>query len=259
MKARECEALGPEGAEAISEILNQVETELKWPAQVLLNLIVYLAKAGGGERPVTLSSALYRLYGKIRKPEMAAWTEKKAGFWDTAVKGSSALKTALMREFWNEVCLEKGLEAAELLLDMEKFFDTLKPEILAPRAIELGYPPIFLYLGLLVHRAARVLKGDGTHSDPQIVQQSILAGCVQSVDWTRAHLFDLLDDLHMAYRPTQIKSWVDDLALRAQGLAGTTAERVINAGKALMTGLVERGGRISPKTVILGSSRKHEI
>ena len=46
-KAREWEALGPEGAEAVSEILNQVEIELKWPAQVLLNLIVYLAKAGG--------------------------------------------------------------------------------------------------------------------------------------------------------------------------------------------------------------------
>ena len=63
-KAREWEALGPEGKEVVSEILNQVGAELKWPAQVLLNLIVYLAKAGGGERPVTLSSALYRLYGK---------------------------------------------------------------------------------------------------------------------------------------------------------------------------------------------------
>ena len=52
-KAREWNALGPAGAEAVSEILNQVETELKWPAQVLLNLIVYLAKAGGarGQSP----------------------------------------------------------------------------------------------------------------------------------------------------------------------------------------------------------------
>ena len=173
---------------------------------------------------------------------MAAWTARKVGFWDTAVKGSSALKTALIREFWNEVCREKGFEVADLLLDMEKFFDTLKPEVLAPKAIGLGYPPIFLYLGLLVHRAARVLKGDGTHSDPQIVQQSILAGCVQSVDWTRAHLYDLLDDLHKGYRPTQVKSWVDDLALRAQGLPGTTAKRAIDAGSALMAGLVSRGG-----------------
>ena len=102
-------------------------------------------------------------------------------------------------------------------------------------------------MGLLVHRAARVLKGDGTHSEAQIVQVSILVGCVQSVDWTRAHLYDLLDDLHRAHRPTQIHSWVYDLALRAQGLVGTTAIRVISAGGALMEGLTARGGKISQK------------
>ena len=142
-----------------------------------------------------------------------------------------------------------------ILVDAEKFFDTLDLAVLVPKALALGYPPVFLYLGALMHRAARVLKADGTYSEALVVQKSILAGCTHSVDWTRAHFYDLLDDLHKNYRPVAVKSFVDDLALRMQGPKGTVAHRAVQAGKALLDGIVQRGGRISTKTVVLASTK----
>ena len=128
-----------------------------------------------------------------------------------------------------------------------------------PKAIGLGYPPGFLYLGAIMHRAARVLKAEGTFSEPLVVTRSILAGCTQSVDWTRAFLYDLLDQVHKDHRPVQVRSFVDDLALRVQGVKGAVVQRAVSAAGALLKGLEDRGAKVSrEKTVVMASSRQLE-
>ena len=74
----------------------------------------FIAKPTGGERPIALTAGLYRLFFKIRKPVVARWEEAKAGFWDSAVKGSEALRTAIARAVKNEVCVELGKPAVQI-------------------------------------------------------------------------------------------------------------------------------------------------
>ena len=104
----------------LTDILNDVERTLTFPAQVLLNVIALLGKPQGGERPITLTTAPYRLYSRIRKTFVTEWESTRAGFWDSAVKGSTPLRAALIRELYNEVPVYMGLAVAQILWDMEK-------------------------------------------------------------------------------------------------------------------------------------------
>ena len=49
-----------------------------------------------------------------------SWTSGPDQFWDTAVKGSSALRAALLRSMLDETAMLAGAEVATLLLDIEK-------------------------------------------------------------------------------------------------------------------------------------------
>ena len=104
---------------------------------------------------------------------------------------------------------------------MAKFYDTLRPDVVMRKAVELGFPLRTLVLGMMVHQAARTLRAGEAYSNSALPAQSLLAGCGLSVAWTRAVLHGMLDALHRQYPAYQfrIESWVDDLASIAQGAA----------------------------------------
>ena len=83
--------------------------------------------------------------------------------------------------------------AVQLCWDMEKFFDTIDPGMVAKEGRKLGYPVTELYLGILVHRGSRVLRANGAVSDYVTPGCSILAGRMQSTAWARVVLYDLLE------------------------------------------------------------------
>lgn len=91
----------------------QVEARVRWPRQVLHNVVVFLGKPAvlPSERPITLTSGLYRLWCKLRRPQVQEWEAAAAGYWDRAIAGSSALQAALRRELRHEVGDELGTSA----------------------------------------------------------------------------------------------------------------------------------------------------
>ena len=68
---------------------------------------------------------LYRLWTKIRRPYMREWEADNKGPWDAAVRGSSALRAAILTAFADEMGTYSGLEVAKVLWDLEKFYDTI--------------------------------------------------------------------------------------------------------------------------------------
>ena len=180
--------------------------------------MVLLPKEGGGERTITLTFGIYRLLMSIRKPWTSTWEQGAAGFWDSAVRGSSALRAAILREAKSEISGALGSSVLEILWSMEKLYDVMSQEEVARMAIQLQYPTVLLYLGLIVHRSSRVLSIEETCSLPVVPHRSLVAGCMQSVAWTRCFLFDVLAEVHARYRPNlQVHRWVDDLSQRGQG------------------------------------------
>ena len=111
--------LSRRGAQELCDILNRIETEVMWPEHPL-NLIVLMGKPGGGCRPIALMPMLYRLWTKIRRPYMRDWEADNKGPWDAAVRGSSALRAAILIAFADEMGTYSGLEVAKVFWDLEK-------------------------------------------------------------------------------------------------------------------------------------------
>jgi hypothetical protein len=173
-RPRDWEHLPAALVEGLTSILQEIDTGLSWPSQVLQVLLAFIPKPTGGERPIALMAGLYRLFFKLRKPAVARWGEKKAGFWDSAVRGSEALRTAISRAVKNEVCVELGKPAVQLCWDMEKFYDTIQPGLVAKEGRKLGYPVPELYLGILVHRSSRILRAKGVRGGLRICYPRLL-------------------------------------------------------------------------------------
>ena len=70
---------------------------------------------------------------------MRTWSKAQAGFWDRAVQGNSALRIALMRSIWIEAQVEMKNEVAIALLDLEGFYDSLRPGAVVVDALGRGF------------------------------------------------------------------------------------------------------------------------
>ena len=127
--------LPDEGIEELRDTLFEVERRMRWPAQALHNVAVFLGKptTPPSERSITLTAGLYRLWCKLRRPAVQAWENVTAGFWDKAVAGSSALQAAIQRELQHEVANSMGVCTGGIYWDMAKFYDCLLYTSPSPR------------------------------------------------------------------------------------------------------------------------------
>ena len=114
---------------------------MSWALQLLMNLNPELAKASGGQRTITKTPKLYRLWAKSRAHIVKTWEGTIRSKYDTAVKGMSALTAAADRSLWAEIQHYLGRESALALWDMEKFFDSISPEVLVDALNHTNFPP----------------------------------------------------------------------------------------------------------------------
>ena len=87
-------------------IYQRMEEVGSMPWQLMLVIITLLPKPPpakpGAERAIGLAPWLSRLHCAMRGTLAQGWVKYTAGFWDEAVRGSSALRVALMRAFADE-------------------------------------------------------------------------------------------------------------------------------------------------------------
>ena len=123
---------------------------------------------------------------------MARWEASESGFWDDAVRKSSALRAALTRALLDETACDLGFDCSTLFVDMDKFYDHVDLTRLIGKARELGYPLVCLALGMLVHTAERVVKVVGAFGDPLLPDGGVVAGCTQANGYARVVLHEVL-------------------------------------------------------------------
>ena len=213
-----------------------MERSLAVPATALAALIVMLPEPKGGFRPIGLISMVYALWVKARRGYIRQFDADKAGFWDTAIAGSSALQAALRRKLSDEVAIELERPTATLLWDLEKFYDSVVLHRVITAAADLDYPLVHLALGMQVHMAPRFIRSaTGCFSTGMRPDTSMLAGDGQSNAWARCALYDMLEHVHDKFGPTVVvNSYVDDLAQRGEAASEDhLVDQVVSAAELL--------------------------
>ena len=115
---------------------------------------------------------LYRIWCKARRPYLTEWELGTQGHWDAAVRGNSALRSALIGTLFDEIGYYRKENSVTILWDMEKFYDNINIITLIDLASELLYPTRLLALGLAMHMAPKGNEDRSylLHSRPAIWQ-----------------------------------------------------------------------------------------
>ena len=104
-----------EAKDDIATLLNDVEATGAWPIQALLNIIVLLGRPAGGVRPIALMPIIYRIWCRARRHTLIDWENAAHGHWDAAIRGSSALRAALLGSLFDETAAALGLPVGTIL------------------------------------------------------------------------------------------------------------------------------------------------
>lgn len=182
-------ALPVEAWNQLVALLGSCERALVFPFQILLQVMSCTPKADGGERVISLVALVARVWSKCRCGSLGALDNARAGFWDSALAGQSALRAAAWRALGDETIAWLGGSVVAAWLDVRKFFDSLDPCELVEKLTALEFPPVVLYMQLLLHWFTRVLSHSEFDSLAVHVSRSILAGTEASCSMGRGYVY----------------------------------------------------------------------
>ena len=111
----------PEPAQAsLVYQLRQAELRGTWPVQLQHVAIALLPEDEVAERPIALTSMLYRCWSKCRQHLLASWLKatQSTTFWDQLIPGNEFEGVSQARQLRAEVSSHLGLVHAVVLLDI---------------------------------------------------------------------------------------------------------------------------------------------
>ena len=176
------------------------------------------------ERPIAVAPLLYRLWCRARGHEADDWCSARAGFWDTAVRGSSAQRAGIQRMLMNETNQWLQYRFAMVCWDLEQFYDSICLHRLITSMLALSFLPATIVMTFTMYLAPRFLRGLGSVAEPIYPANSILQGCGLPCHFAKGLLHSFLDHVHQLY-PVELTEFVDDITHKVEG-TGASVLRV---------------------------------
>ena len=249
-------ALPIEAKIELLSLFNDIARAGAWPWQWLHTIICLIPKPSGGDRPIGLMPMLMRLFFRCYADVTRDWTMGKHGAWDTAIQGSSSLRAALKRALDIE-CAQVAEEIFGLiLLDIEKFFDSIPLPALIRAGLRLGYPAVLLGLSVLACLALRTLKSNSGSARELQAYRSIVAGLGEACNLARIIIYKVCEDYTTQFPSVPLKTFLDDMAQFAHGPAYEVARQAMLAARALAVGITNEGFVISKKSQLLTNCKR---
>ena len=249
-------ALPKAAKEEIVSLFNSILRSGTWPWQWLHVLIALLPKPQGGERPIGLLPFFMRLFFRMQRDETRSWAEGAQGEWDTAVRNSSALRAALLRSLQIETAISEQEAFALILLDIEKFYDSIPITSLLREGLRLGYSPGLLSPNATICLAYRTLKTRNGASREIQPKRSIVAGLGEANNLAKIVLHGLCEEYTVANKQVKLSTFVDDTAQFTRGEPQAVAMAAGRSGRDLVARLRKAGYVISPKSVMLSNCKR---
>ena len=155
--------LTDQGYQMLTDLFHEMESHVSIPFQLQVVQVALLPKNEVNERPISLTSVLWRIWTKLRRSSLAVWLEdysRSSGF-DSAIPGHTGLDPALAHLIRAEGHKFRGQTFIALFCDLEAFYDVVSHEHLAQQGILLGFPSLMLELAIQLYEGPRYLYGEG--------------------------------------------------------------------------------------------------
>ena len=250
-------ALTKDERREVAALLNSIEENSCWPAQLMFTETLLTPKPKGGDRPISLLALLFRIHARIRHPMVRSWDTMAAANHDKALKGRGVLKALYEDEADNELAGYRKETTVGALVDLRAFYDHVDLNILLQEALELKFPLPLLLLSVEMCISPRaIFKAGSFHKGVQPVI-SLVAGDGRALSLARVSLHKPTLSTLALHAQAKLRQFVDDLSIKARHKqlkkAVTAAEEAITTLLALLT---DMGQEISEKTELLSNSGK---
>ena len=200
---------------------------------------------------------MVRIWEAIRIGSVRAWGQERAGHWDKAIAGSSALKAALIKAMRCEGAVAQELLCAEGLLDMDKFYDSMSPLSMIRIGRKLKDSLRVLALETQLNIAPRVLVAGDACSHAQCIANSTLPGARFANSLTRVYLYEAIEQTLQANPWASVEQYVDNIVIQTLSEAvETTAERQVMTIEDFIKGVQRLRRRVSAKSQGLASTER---
>ena len=149
------------------------------PDQARTKVVLLLPKKAEIERPISLTSVLYRTWCRLRWDKLRPWqcSIGQKLTWERSVPGTHVLQVALMRLLKCEVGRAIGRHVISLLVDLQCFYDSVELEQLLVTWEPLDFPPAVMNFVYEVYSGPRLLQAEQVTSQAVQCSKGILAGC----------------------------------------------------------------------------------
>ena len=225
-----------EGMQDLAHILRHIELTSEVPMQWLASLVVLIPKSATIERPIALTSAVYRFWCKMRGDLIKQWQSQLGGLmpWERAKPGSQCLHIALNRLLRAEVNSADQKFVVSASIDLSNFYDRIDLRLLAERWSEVQYPPLMAKMAMLIYRGPRYLEGEGMVDGPLYARNGILAGGPQAPQVAKVYLYRAMKAFKEKFPEAQMDLWIDDASYDVVAdKAEVAAEMAVQAFKFL--------------------------
>ncbi|CAE7606948.1 unnamed protein product [Symbiodinium sp. CCMP2592] len=199
----------------LAGLFRLAETDLTLPLQMLTVQVALLAKTPEKERPISLTSVLWRVYSKLRRPLLESWLKEYAAFapFDSATPGHTSLDPALSRLIKAEDHKFRKVTFITLFVDLEGFYDGVDFSRLISQGKALSFPPLLLELSLQLYNGPRCLHGEGVSTVALWPQRGILQGCPYAPTVAKLTTHAPLQGISQHRGVSHADLWLDDISV----------------------------------------------
>ena len=244
----------------LASLLTEMEREALLPIQMRYTNIVLIPKSCKVERPIALTSCLYRVWNSYRKHDIQKWqmTLDEALPWDQARPHRDCLSIAVGRMLKAEIRKHQGIHTVTCLADLSCFYDTVNLDHIIEPAADLNYPPVHLKLALDLYRGPRLIQAEGIAGNPTHYAKGILQGCPQAPAISKLILYRPLQALQREHPAVALQTWVDDVSYDICGSdPDYVAREAVLAYRTLREHLTQAGLKVNTdKTGFISSSKE---
>ena len=246
--------------EKLADLLTTMEREGELAVQLRATNIVLIPKNCKVERPIALTSCIYRVWCSYRKADLQRWQlslDEKLP-WDQARPGRDCLSIAIGRMLHAEIARHQGIHTVTCLADLTCFYDHVDLDQIIEPARDLAYPPLHLKFAMDLYTGPRTLQAEGINGNTRHYDKGILQGCPQAPAISKLILYRPLEALVKAHPAASLQTWVDDVSFDIHSRDADFAAREALGAFRTLKWQMEQAGLVlnTDKTGFITSSKE---
>ena len=209
--------LSPRGLEALSWILWTIDALGQCPEQIQeVQVPLYTKPDSGGLRPIGFFRALFRLWGKTKKPLVRAWELSRGNHAAFSMSpGVSAIDPVWRQSIRAEHHSGVGDSFVALLWDIKKCYEHVRHNLLWEEARFLAFPLVVIRCSLAAYSWPRVLLLECAAAAPLFPRRGIVAGSFAATSELKCYMYRAIAEYCIVFPPPayHLSIHVDDSGL----------------------------------------------